>query len=326
MKNKLSALIELVKRLPEACLDEAIESLEKMKEEAERGEERKTPDCPHCRGGRVVRNGRRKGKQQYLCRECGKSFVGTTGTGLYHSHSGEAVWKQVIRDTVQGIPLEETARSLGISRETAFNMRHKVLFCVEKGQGAVLAGVCESDETYILESYKGKRLPEGYWRKPRKHGAVSSKGGISDEYIGVCAAVERGGKAYSRAVCRGIPRKEEILAAFSGRIRGDALMVCDGAKSYRVLKEKNVCSTAAAGTEGFYRINEVNGYHSFIKGRNRAARGFGTKYLNRYNALFSRIFRGSDFLAEDIYMKMRNGREDCYRTIAATQTVGLLNI
>jgi transposase-like protein len=123
MKNKLSALIELVKHLHEACLDEAIESLEKMKEEAEREEEGKPPDCPHCRGERVVRNGRWKGKQQYLCREWGKSFTGTTGTAFYYSHSGEAVWKQVIRDTVKGIPLEETARNLGISRETAFNMR-----------------------------------------------------------------------------------------------------------------------------------------------------------------------------------------------------------
>jgi hypothetical protein len=126
-------------------------------------------------------------------------------------------------------------------------------------------------------------------------------------------------------VCRGIPHKEEILGVFSGRISADALMVCDGAKSYRVLEEKKVCSIAVTGTGGFYRINEVNGYHSFIKGRNRAARGFGTKYLNRYNALFSRVFRGSGFLADDIYKKMCS-RGKSYRTIRATQTEGLLNI
>jgi hypothetical protein len=244
---------------------------------------------------------------------------------LCHSHSGEAVWKQVIRDTVNGTPLEETAMSLGMSHQTVFHMRHKVLFCLEQGPEAALSGVCESDETYILESFKGKALPEGYWREKRKHGAVSGKSGISDEYVCVCAAVERGGKAYSRAVCRGIPRKEEIFGVFSGRISGDALMVCDGAKSYRVLEEKNVCSTAASGPGGFYRINEVNGYHSFIKGRNRAARGFGTSYLNRYNALFSRAYRGSGFLADDIYRTM-SGRENGCRTIAAVQTTGLFDV
>lgn len=327
MKNKVTTLIELVKHLPEQYLDQAIETLEKMKEEAEGEEKKKTPDCPHCHGGNVVRNGHRKGKQQYLCRVCGKSFVRTTGTAFYYSRSGEAVWKQVIQDTVRGRPLEETVEDLAISHETAFNMRHKVLYNMEAGTGkeTALTGICESDETYILESYKGKALPDGYWRAARKHRAVSSKGGISEEYICVCAAVERGGKAYSRAVCRGIPRKAEILGAFSGKMCMDTLLVCDGAKSYRVLEEEKVCATVARGTGEFYRINEVNGYHSFIKGRNRVARGFGTKYLNRYNALFSYIFRGNDFLVDDIYKQM-SVKGNNYRTIAATQTEGLLRI
>ena len=113
--------------------------------------------------------------------------------------------------------------------------------------------------------------------------------------------------------------------AFRGKMSADALMVCDGAKSYRVLEEKKICSTTTVGPGGFYQINEVNGYHSFIKEKNRAARGFGTKYLNRYNALFSQVFRGSGFLADDIYKKM-SGRESGYRTIRAVQTEGLLGI
>jgi transposase-like protein len=323
MDNKLAALINLVKHMPEKCLDQAIETLENMKREAEHEEEQKPPDCPHCHAGSIVRNGHRHGKQQYLCRECGKSFVRTTGTALYNSHSGEAAWKQVIRDTVNGIPIDQTAMSLGMHHKTVFNMRHKVLFCLEGEQGTeeTLSGVLEADETYILESLKGKELPEGYWRGARKHGAVSSKGGISDEYICVCAAIERGGKAYSRAVGRGKVRKEEILGAFTGKISGDALMVCDGATSYKVLEAQGLCSTAATGSGGFYRINEVNGYHSFIKERNRSARGFGTKYLNRYNALFSRVYRGSDFLSDDLYKTMRRSG---FKTIAATQTEGLL--
>jgi transposase-like protein len=325
MENKLAALINLVKHMPEKCLDQAIETLEKMKEEAEKEEERKPPDCPHCRSERVVRNGRRHGKQQYLCRECGKSFVWTTGTALYKSHSGEAAWKQVIRDTVKGTPLDETAESLGMHHETVFNMRHKALYYLEAASGGLtaLSGVCESDETYILESLKGKSLPAGYWRAARKHRAVSSKGGISDEYVCVCAAVERGGKAYSRAVGRGKVRKDAILGAFTGKISSDALMVCDGDKSYKVLEEHNIYSTAATGTGGFYRINEINGYHSFIKERNRRARGFGTKYLNRYNALFSQVFRGDDFLTDDLYKTMRGSS---FKTIAATQSENLCGL
>jgi hypothetical protein len=122
--------------------------------------------------------------------------VRTTGTALYNPHSGEAAWKQVIRDTVNGIPIDQTAMSLGMRHKTVFNMRHKVLFCLEGEQVAegALSGVLEADETYILEILKGKELPEGYWRAVRKHGEVSRKCGISDEYICVYAAIERGGK------------------------------------------------------------------------------------------------------------------------------------
>jgi hypothetical protein len=80
------------------------------------------------------------------------------------------------------------------------------------------------------------------------------------------------GAFYRRRRTRRLPR---------GRIhsrRGKSIFV-SSRPTWRVLEEKNVCSTAVTGTGGFYRINEVNGYHGFIKGRNRAARGFGTKYL-----------------------------------------------
>jgi transposase-like protein len=165
MDNKLAALINLANHMPEKRLDQAIEALERIKGEAERKDEEKVPDCPHCRAGRTVRNGHRRGKQNYICRECGKSFVRTTGTALYKSHSSEAAWKQVIRDTINGIPIDRTARRLGMRNQTVLNMRHKVLFCLETEQKAerVLSGVLESDETYILESLKKRiELPEGY--------------------------------------------------------------------------------------------------------------------------------------------------------------------
>ena len=100
MENKLAELIDLVKHLPEKSLEKAIEVLTEIKKEAEKEEEKKPLKCHHCQSDRVVRNGLMRGKQNHLCRSCGKSFVATVGTAAYYSHSGEAVWKQVIRDTV----------------------------------------------------------------------------------------------------------------------------------------------------------------------------------------------------------------------------------
>jgi len=330
MENKLVELIDLVKHLPERSLEKAIEVLTEIKKQAEKEEEKKPLKCLHCQSDRVVRNGFMRGKQNHLCRNCGKSFVATVGTVAYYSHSGEAVWKQVIRDTVNGVAIDKTAEDLCLHHETVFNMRHKILFCLEQEEVAnptVFSGVCEADETYLLENYKGKGLPDYIHREARKHGAVAQKRGISNEYICICAAIERGGAAFSTAVNRAAPDKNEIHSVFAGRVDENTLVLCDGAKEYNILEEKCGCSTVNADKEsdGFYNINSVNGYHSFIKERNRMARGFATKYLNRYNALFSTIYKNSRFIIDDIYRLLFDGG-DQYITILASQNDNLLQI
>jgi transposase-like protein len=194
MESPLIESIELLKRLPEKGVEKALEVLREIKEEIDKEKKSISPDCTHCGGSRVVRNGHKHGKQSYLCRHCCKSFVETTKTAFFNSHSGEAVWKQVIRDTVNGISIDKTASNLELHRDTVFNMRHKILFCLEQEDlvnPIHLEGVCEVDETYVLENYKGKKLSSDFWRRPRKHGAVAIKPGLSDEYICVCTGVKR---------------------------------------------------------------------------------------------------------------------------------------
>jgi len=82
----------------------------------------------------------------------------------------------VIRDTVNGVSIDDTVDSLDLHHETVFNMRHKILYCLEQGETVNptnLTGVCEADEIYVLESYKGKKFDPDFWREPRKHGAVA---------------------------------------------------------------------------------------------------------------------------------------------------------
>jgi hypothetical protein len=54
-----------------------------------------------------------------------------------------------------------------------------------------LTGIVEGDETFILESFKGKR--SGLPRKPRKRGGKSAKRGLSAEQIPVIVARDRQG-------------------------------------------------------------------------------------------------------------------------------------
>jgi transposase-like protein len=328
MDNKLKTLIELVKRLPEGKLDEAIERLQEIRQKSDEEGKRTVPKCPHCDGADVVRNGHKHRKQQYLCRGCGKSFCATTDSAVCRSHQGEAVWRQVICDTVSGVPIDETAGSLELHHETVFNMRHKVLYCLERNLKEVpirLSGVCEADETYLLESVKGKKILPGCRRKARRHGAVARKRGLSDEYLCVCAGIERDGRAFSVAVNRASPTKDDIVRVFGDKVGADTLILCDGSKSYGVLARDGKCTVAPVHPDstGFNNINTINGYHSFIKERHRNARGFATTYLNRYNALFSTAYRSTDFIADEIY-KMMTNMNGGFASIASTQRSGLL--
>jgi hypothetical protein len=94
------------------------------------------------------------------------------------------------------------------------------------------------------------------------------------------------------------------------------------------LAEKGVCATADVNKErdGFYNINAVNGYHSFIKERNRSARGFATKCLNRCNALFSAAYGCGSFLADDVYRMLCDSAGNKYRTVYASQNECPLDI
>ena len=56
----------------------------------------------------------------------------TTGSTTAHSHNGEIVWKQVVRDTIEGKAIDETAAALDLHHETVFNMRHKILYRLER--------------------------------------------------------------------------------------------------------------------------------------------------------------------------------------------------
>ena len=146
-----------------------------------------------------------------MCKECGASFVETTGSATAHSHNGKAVWKQAVRDTIESKAIDETAAAPGLHHETVFTMRHKILYCLEREQAdnpKPLEGVCEADETYLLERVKGLKIPGGYHRKVRKHGAKAQKRDVSDGYVRVRAAAGRDGAAFSTAVNRAMPSRE----------------------------------------------------------------------------------------------------------------------
>jgi hypothetical protein len=165
-------------------------------------------------------------------------------------------------------------------------MRHKILFLLEQELAAspvMLDGVCEDDETYVLESEKGHKFAADHYRKPRKRGGKASKRGLSSEQVCICASVNADRKCLAKSVNRATPSKAELERVFSDRILDDTVILCDGNKNYDVFEGR--CTVAHVK-----HPNKVNGFHSFMNERLRTSRGVATKYQNRYNALFSEIY------------------------------------
>jgi transposase-like protein len=320
MEITLKDIIGLAKEIPEEKFKEIYEKLKEIKDKAEAEKETESESCVKCGSSEVTRNGKRNNRQAYICKECGKTFVETATSAIAHSRSSETVWKQVIRDTVDGISIDMTAEALDLSHSTVFNMRHKILYCIEQSilkNKSELMGACEADETFVLENSKGRKFPEDYHRKPRKHGAIASKPGISNEYICVCTSVDGDNKCMTAVVNRATPSKEEIKQVFDGKISKDTVILCDGSPRYDVLEDK--CTVAHSK-----RVNRVNGFHSFIKSRLDAACGVATIYLNRYNALFSEVFGKRDSAIDKIF-KLMTSRNGSFSDIDTVKSQRMLN-
>ena len=89
--------------------------------------------CPVCGiiAPRIIKKGLLKGKQRYQCKECNHKFVASRGKLSYYSQQPSDIWAAVILDTLNAIPLDETAATLDRCIPTVFNMRHKFLMLLE---------------------------------------------------------------------------------------------------------------------------------------------------------------------------------------------------
>ena len=122
---------------------------------------------------------------------------------------------------------------------------------------------------------------------------------ISNEYICICTGIRRGGEAYAATLNRGKPSAGELIHIFEGHIADGTLALCDGLRSYHAFPGIADCTVEDCNGRGrkdscFYNLNTVNGFHSYIKQRYVFYRGVASKYINRYNALFSTAYRNAE--------------------------------
>ena len=251
----------LISRITQLSEDEISSVLNAVTLMLEAKELTPNPDCPYCGSPAIIRYGHKCNKQRFRCKSCERTFVTTTNTIMANSHYQVSVWKEMITDTLYGNAIDYSAKRLGLYHQAAFDMRHKILLALQElpeTADACLGEVSEFDETFVLDCYKGRKL-EG-------------------------------------TVNRAKPSAKELISIFEGDIADGTLALCDGLRSYHAFPGIAGCTVKDCNNRNredscFYNLNTVNRFHSFIKQRYEFYRGVASKYINRYNALFSAAYR-----------------------------------
>ena len=153
--------------------------------------------CPHCAGREIVGGGRSHGLLRFRCKSCGRTFNGLTKTPMARLRKKEK-WPTHARAMIEGKSLAKTAALCGVHPTTAFRWRHRFLRAPAANKPRSLSGIVEADETFILESFKGRwsDLP----RKARKRGGTARHAGLYQDNIPILVARDRSGETFD-AIC-----------------------------------------------------------------------------------------------------------------------------
>lgn len=240
------------------------------------------PCCPHCGSSDLGKWGSANGFKRYRCKACKVTFNALTGTPLAQLHKRE-LWLPHAQALVDGISLRKVAARLNVDLTTAFRWRHRFLKAPKARKAKTLKGTVEADETYFLYSEKGASK---LTRPARKRGGTATKPGLSAEQVPVLIARDRN-KATTDQI---LPDRSEksIAAVLEPVVAKSAILVSDGAKSYRAFANRagivHVELNVSAGQHrwGIYHVQNVNNYGSRLKTWMRRFNGVATKYLDTY--------------------------------------------
>ena len=194
-------------------------------------------------------------------------------------------WNDQAQALINGETVAKAAKRCNVAYSTAFRWRHRFLSALTLDKPQHLSGIVEADETFILESFKGKR--SGLPRASRKRGGKASKRGLSAEQIPVMVARDRTGATIDAI----LPHLDaaSITAALGHVITRPAELCCDGGSAITAFARRARIKFHILPAPGIPKpdaprlhINNVNAYHGRLKEWMRRFHGVATNHLPNY--------------------------------------------
>ena len=244
--------------------------------------------CPHCASIKVHKRGKQSGVQMYKCSECLKWFSSTTGTPLWDIKRKDK-WQSYLNCMQQGMSIKKTAKQIGISIQTSFDWRHKILSVLNKEVPLTLNGRVECDELELALSNKGER---NLSRKARKRSSDFKRNTKTKEVttVQILSAIDENNQTYFKAIETKRITAKHLSKTLGRKLDKHATLITDKHPSYRPfvkskagIKHKTVKSNEHVDKEDKkVNLQKINNQHKQLRQFLNKFNGVSSKYLQNY--------------------------------------------
>lgn len=269
--------------------------------------------CPHCGQNHIIKYGKYKERQRYLCKYCGITFNDNTATFISGTHFPDK-WQKYLEEMLKGSTLRAIAANLKISHVTAFYWRHKILKSLQNNEHPKLRGIIELLDFTVPYNSKGKMshdLPGQLFPFENETGGsdLSQEDRIKiifaqDRYCNYVAKVGSKNQSF-----------ESVLKTFAEEINSNDNKICSNYNQVvrRVCKKFNIDYIRGETHPQYgklYHIRNIFTYKTkfirWITAFRGVASHYFERYCNWYNVLFSNDFAVNEMFAENLARKCIN--------------------
>jgi len=239
------------------------------------------------------------------CNHCHHQTSMTAGTIFESTKLPLSLWFQglyLMTQNKKGISAMKLHRDLGISYNSAWRMKHKLMqVMMERDHNKKLSGVIELDDAYLGGERSGCK---------RGRGAVDKTPFVA----AIETTSERNPVRVKLSVVKGF-RSSQIKLWSQQHLDEDSLVISDGLPCFNAVTQagcdhdKIVCGAGRASVEEpeFYWVNTILGnLKSSLRSTYHAVRPrYAQRYLSEFQYRFNRRFNLSDLIPRLAYAALR---------------------
>ncbi len=241
----------------------------------------KPPSCIHCGSKSTIKRARIKSIQRYSCNECGKYWMATHGTSLAGLHKRK-LWQKYIQVFEKGFSIRKSAQELGISIQTSFRWRHRLLASISDHLPDELSGVIETVNFQMPRNTKGQRKSSNYpedknseqdFQPPQNINVLFSTSRTSNESLSNIIAAEE-------------PDAKQIRKALHGKIQTGSILITQAIDAFSFLKDEEFLQylpvSKSTKRKDPVNLNSARAHHQAFREFLLPFNGVATKYLQNY--------------------------------------------